>query len=373
MDEIITKEHFLRKNKCHILRMPNNKNKVNLLASYFSLFTFQNEINSNDYIDESLLIDCEFTGKYERYIWKETSKLIDELEKNAEKLQELFKTIINTYKEQDFCQYQYIPFIRVNSEKMDKALDDFLGELGDDVQKIFHDMINGKNILLVNKQMDRFGYSLDTSPIDNSCIMIKNIPNCLEFYITLAHEMGHCYQFYLQKNQRANGAFDPYCEITSILFEMMFIEYLKTNQLIESYLVMKLSENISYLNIFSISKALCKLLITDKKMIIDPFSLKFESKVGKEEINKEIKNDCGYIKPFDIEPTFVEIHYAIGYIIAMNFMEKLKGDFETEWKNFKNFICSVNYLTMEEVIEKYMNIDFVQEDIKKLCKSYRER
>ena len=54
-------------------------------------------------------------------------------------------------------------------------------------------------------------------------------------------------------------------------------------------------------------------------------------------------------------------------------MKKFENDFDVEWHNFKDFICTVEYIPMNEVIEEYFDIDSVKDEVKKLTKSYRER
>jgi hypothetical protein len=44
-----------------------------------------------------------------------------------------------------------------------------------------------------------------------------------------------------------------------------------------------------------------------------------------------------------------------------------------EWKNFKNFICTVNYLSMKDVLDKCFDINLIKDNIKEFTKSYRER
>jgi len=88
-------------------------------------------------------------------------------------------------------------------------------------------------------------------------------------------------------------------------------------------------------------------------------------------MEKEITDDCGWIIPDVKEPELIELRYAFGDIIAAYFYEKLKEDFELGWQEFKNFICTVNYLPLDEVIDKYFDIELVKSDIKTLMKSYR--
>ena len=65
--------------------------------------------------------------------------------------------------------------------------------------------------------------------------------------------------------------------------------------------------------------------------------------------------------------------YSFGRVVATNYFEKLKNNFDEEWKNYKNFICTVNYLPMNEVIEDVFDTEIVEENIKKFTKSYQSR
>ena len=199
------------------------------------------------------------------------------------------------------------------------------------------------------------------------------MPYCIDFYTILAHEVGHCYEFYLQRNQTNYSSFKPYSEITSMLFESMFLEYLKENHLLENPRMEYLEEHINGLNNLSISKFICQLFRDKKIKLIDPLSLKYNYDGTKEDIQKSVIDDCGYIKPFYYKAQLTEINYSFGRIISNYFLKRLKKDFDAEWKNYKNFVCTVNYLPMSEVIDTYFVLDLYKEDIKTLTKSYHER
>ena len=373
MEEFDDKKRILLKNKSYILRMPNNKKKVDLLNGYFSLLGFCQLLNMKTIVDESTYIDDEFTKKYTKYLINDTQKMISEIELNAKKLYDIYQQITDTYKENDFCEYEKLMHIKVNKNKMIQALWDFFSFLGEDVLKIFQNMQLEDNIFLNSYPMERLGYAANGTPLDNACIVVQNIPNYLAFYTTLAHEIGHCYQFYLQKTSRNYSNFDPYCEITSMLFGRLFILYLKDNYVIKDDLMLDLENNISFLNTVSVSKAVCKLLVDKKIGVINPYDLSYTCSVSKDIIESEIINDCGYINPIITDPEFTEINYSFGDIIASYFIERLNNDFKTGWNEFKNFICTVNYLPMSEVIDEYFDLNLVKGDIKKLIKSYRER
>ena len=384
------KKRILIQTRNHILKMPNNKKRVELIKGFSHLFSFyqtaigknesDEEIKDNNRVknrkdenDLDLVIDDDYMMKYYRYIYRDTARNIIELENNAPLLKDKLQQIIDYYKENEFCNYEYIKDQKVNSSILIDALRDFMALLGDDVFKIFCDIIINDNIYYNSLRVKHFGYSCNSSAIDNTCIVIRDIPSSLYFYITLAHEFGHCYQNYLLRNQCDYSHSNPYWEITSMLFEKLFIEYLKNNHLIDNIQNLYLENHLTSLNTYSVSKFICDLFIDKKIGIIDPFSLSYTFDGTKEDFIKSLVNDCGYVKPFKFQANLYETNYSFGSFISSYFFERLKNDFDTEWKNYKNFICTVSYLPMKEVIETYFDVDLIKEDIKKLTKSYRER
>lgn len=372
LDVLWEKRDILLKNRDHILKMPNNKKKAEMIQAYCSLLDYYQTISGD--IGEELYIDGEFALKYFKCVYNDSVKRLSELKSNAQTLYDIFQKIVDSYKENGFCEYQYIGTLRVNKDKMSIAIDKFFSLLGEDVYKVFYNIMSGGNIASCSDTLiGRVGYSLNTTPIDNASIVVLNIPSYLYYYSTIAHEVGHCYQFYLQENQRNYSPFDPYCEVTSMLFDKLFIKYLSDIHMIENKEELDLEDNIYFFNNMCISKALLKLLIEKKIRFINPMDLSYTCKISEDEIKKEIINDCSYIKPRRIEPELYEIQYSFGDIISSFFYDKITADYETGWKEFKDFIRTVNYLPMKEVIEKYFNYEKINNDIKKLTKSYRER
>ena len=362
------KKSRLLKAKSQILRMSNNKKKLVMIDAYDRLLQYYSELKNNNDLD----IPSEFTGKYGRYTMSDMQKIIDDLSDNAETLYSFYQKIIDIYKKDDFCSYEYNVFKKINMPKMANAVYDFFASLGNDVLGIYVGMMNHHNILLSNNP-DYAGYALDTIPLDYPCIVIENIPKYLQFYTTLVHEIGHAYQFYLQRNQKNFSSFNPFVEINSLLFEKLFCDYLINNHVINDNLYHELDNHIYFLNDVSISKALTKLLLDKKISNVNIYSLSYDCSVSQCDVLYEIVSDCGYIMPNKLELSLDNFHYSISNIIAMYFHEKLKNNFDLEWKNYKDFICTVNYLPMDEIINEYFDINLIENNIKKFIKSYRGR
>ena len=372
MDIQKEKKSKLLKTKARILRMPNTIEKVNIVQDYVNLLYYYKEMgclspeNARD-----LEISDDFILKFFRRSIRDTEKYLNMVYESAPLLHSKYQEIIKTYQEEGFCSYQYSDNDKVNANKMYQLLADFFASLGEDVLKVYHNTIQSGN-LLVSNYINAYGLALNTSSIDNSCIILQNIEPHFVYFVTLAHEMGHCYQFYLQRNQHNFAHFDPYVEITSSLFEKLFVKYLESINIIKNK-EYYLSDHVFFLNDVAISKALCEMLIKDEFKCINPFELSYFLNVAVDDYYTSILNDCGYIMPSKEDLSIEAFHYSIGNAIAMYFMEKFNGNFNEEWKNFKDFICTVRYLPMDEVIKEYFDDDLIKKKIKEFMPSYRGR
>ena len=373
MDNYTNIKNKLLMVKNHVLRMPNTKKKVIMIEGYYQLLYYYSEIvglNDDEY--QTLAIDDEFTMKYDKYVISNNQKMINEIKKNAPYLYHIFKEIINSYQKEGFCSFECNDEIKTNKEKMYELVWNFLASLDKDALTIYDKMIENNNIFLIN-EFDCFGLSVNSLAIDNPCIIIQNAPKYFDYYITLVHEIGHCYQFYLQRNQEQFMGFNPYSEITSLLFEKLFINYLMDNHILKNSYDYELEDHVYFLNDVSAAKVLCNLFINKNIGNINAYDLSYETSKSKDELLSEMACDCGYIMPNKLNIELDEIHYAIGNMIAIYFNEKLKSNKIHEWKNFKDFLCTVHYLPMSEVLHKYIDLDLINEKIKTFTKSYRER
>lgn len=366
------KKNKLLKIKSHILRMSDNKKKSEIIDAYSRLLQYYSEVKQDNSIYDTFDIDDEFAGKYDRHLNSAMKKIIREVNQNAPVLYNIYQKIIDIYKTNDFCSHEYNVFVKTNINKMAEMVYGFCASLDDDVLKIYNNMLNRNNIFLSNNSFYA-GFALDTIPLDYPCIVLENIPKYLLFYSALVHEIGHCYQFYLQRNQKNLASFNPYCEITSLLFEKLFATFLKDNYAITDTFYHELEDHVYFLNDVSIAKALSKLFINRQIGNINSYDLSYDTSVDLDKLLNEISLDCGYIMPNKVDLCLDEFHYSISNIIAMYFYEKLKNNFDMEWKNYKDFICTINYLPMNEVINEYFDINLVEDNINKFIKSYRKR
>lgn len=357
-----------------IMRMPSNSNKVNMIDGFAQLLGYYQEVCglSNKEIKE-FDIDDEFVDKYDKRITKATQNKISEITKLAPYLYQIYNLIINEYKKNSFCSYEFELYHHVNKEKLYKLVTEFLAYLGNDVGRLYNRIVLNNNIFLLN-DCDYAGISMNALNVDNPCIIIHNVEELLTYYFTLVHEMGHCYQFYLQRNHSHIESFNPFMEVTSLLFEKMFYHYLKERCELKKELIdYDIENNICFLNDLAASKVICELLMNKDVKNINIYNLTYESSVDICELQRRMIMDCGYIMPNKLYFELSEFHYSIGEMIATYFMNKMENDFQNSWKEYKDFITTCDDYPLEEILDKYIDIDLIKDNIKKFIKDYHNR
>ena len=374
--EDINKRKKILKYRDIIMRMPNNKSKVLTIHSYIGLLYYYKELRE---LDEKYLlnydIDDEFLDKYNNYLTKEVLKKIKEVAKLSPYLYKKFDALINEYKKNYFFSYEYDSDNCINKEQMYLLVRDFISFLGDDVSKLYSQIITNNNAIKVfDEELGSDGASINLYPIDYPCIIVQNFDKYLSYYFTIVHELGHCYQFYLLRNHQHIETFDPLCEVTSILFEKLFSIYISTeNNLKKELFNNEISNHVFFLNDLSAAKVLCELFMNGDIKNIKPGDLSYKCSIPKEELERRMKMDCGCILSNKQDFDLTAFHYSIGDIIANNFSNIIKNDFDSGWKKYKDFICNAYNYPLKDVLDEYMDIDLYKKDINTFVKSYHSR
>lgn len=360
--------------KNRLLRMPNNIRKANAVDGYANLFTYYKEICGFDDSDcPELDLDDDLISKYDRHVVKKTQMKLAEVSKLAPYLYQRYNKLIKIYKDNNFCSFEFSVMGKVNKEEMYNDLEEFLLFLGKDVCELYNKMIKGNNIF-VAEDFDVLGVSMNSISIDNPCIILSSEEKYFDFYVTLIHELGHCYQFYLQRNHTHFESFNPFMESTSIFFEKLFIEYLRSkNKYKKDLFDYELEDHIYFLNTISSSKILCDLLSNKDLFDVDAHNLTYKTSTPYDKLIRDMTNDCGYIMENKFDFCLTEFHYSIGVIVAKYFIKRIKEDYKKGMKEYKDFICTVDNYPLKEILDKYFDMDLMEHDIKTFIKSYRTR
>jgi len=374
MDDYKDKKNKLLGLKKQIVSMPNNMLKINKTEGFVQLLGYLREIDvilPNEY--DKYNIDNDFSIKYDRHVVKKTQNKINEVMKLAPYLLTKYSILIDEYKKNDFCSFEISLNNKINKDEMYIYFGEFLNLLGSDIVKLYNKMVSDNNIYLL-PQFEFLGVSLNSITVDNPCIIIDDIEQYIDFYTTLIHELGHCYQFYLQRNHTHLESFNPFMETTSLFLEKMFIEFLKTKKIFNDYIKNYiLEDNIYFLNDISISKCLCQHFINRDISNINAYDLSYSSNTSHEDLLLEVTRDCGYIMENKLNLSLTEFHYSLGNIIATYFVKKMKKDFYGTWKEYKDFICMVDNYPLKEIMDEYFDVNLMKEEIKTFIKSYHSR
>jgi len=374
MDDFLVKKRKLLSIKNKLLRMPNDIRKARAVDGYANLFAYYKEVcNLDDNKCTELDLDNDLINKYDYHVVKKTQKKLSEICRLAPYLYQRYNKLINLYKENGFCSFEFSVMGKVNQKDIFKDLEEFLNLLGKDVCLLYNKMISENNIF-VAEDYDLLGVSMNAISVDNPCIIVASSEKYFDFYVTLLHELGHCYQFYLQRNHTHFETFNPFTELTSTLFENLFCEFLKSkNKYKKNILDYELEDHIYFLNTISSSKILCKLMMDRDIFNVDAHNLTYETTSSYEDLIYDMTNDCGYIMGNKIDFALTEFHYSIGSILAKYFLKRIKEDYKVAMKEYKDFICTVDDYPLKEIFDKYFDMNLLENDIKTFIKSYRNR
>ena len=373
MDEFKDKKRKLLGIKKQILSMPNNMIKARNIDGYTYLLRYLLEIDSIKSNNKEYEIDDDFVRKYDRNVINATQRKINEIHDVAPILYSKYNELIEEYKNNGFCSFELYSNDRINQNELYEYMFEYINLLGEDVCNLYNSMVKGGNIYIMPYYYC-LGVSMNTISVDNPCMIIDNVEGYFDFYATLLHELGHCYQFYLQRNHTHLETFNPFSETTSLLFEKMFCEFLKSKNQYQKILSnYELNDHIYFLNDISISKVLCALFIQHDIDNINAYDLSYNTRFSLERLLYEAQKDCGYIMENKLDMALTEFHYSLGNIFATYFIEKMKKDFTNSCKEYKDFICMADNYPLYEILDKYFDVSLMKNNIKSFIKNYRSR
>ena len=376
MDDFRAKKEKLISIKRTIERMPNNIERMRLINGHTYLLKYlckTREIKENEMLKYTL--DNDFYKDYFNKVANETSNQFIRVYDSSSNLCSKMQGVVDVYKDNDFCSFECTHFYGVNKDKMYKYLNEFFKYIGNDVLNLYNKMCDDNNIAITPCYRYANGESINTIQVDNPSIIINDFEKYFYYYTTFAHEIGHSYQAYLQRNQNCFERFNPFIETTSLLFESMFIEFLKTKnfdkKIIADY---EIDSHTYFLNNVSIALLLIELISMGELHGIDFRTLKYQvNNYSYEDLTNMIESNCGSIKLNRKDLPLSSIQYALGNGISMYFLNKMKNDFEGTWKEYKDFITMSNYTSLDEILDKYYNVNVIKENINGFIKSYRNR
>ena len=355
MGEILFKELLGLKKQIEL--MPKSVKRDYLLIDYIHLFKCLDNLG---YRLNDDLLDFDHVDKVREITTDEPFIQILEFIIDNDFLHRKIKEVLKEYHDYNF--YANNSFnTKINTKNINIFLTDFFKSLGDDVFKLY--------CRLVNEDKIRYAYSNDASGLtfhrmfDNvSNVIMCNQGDELMDYYSFVHEVGHVYQFYLQRNISYLSDAHYGTEITSRLFEKLWQKYLLDNHLYSR----DINEAIkSYHNQNINLYAHCSLIseiVKSGNYTLD--ESKIVHNLSKEDLERRLENKCGYVFNYIKDLDYINFLYVIGDIISSNLYLEIIMDKKEGLKKLRNYLVNLNNYNLLESFDLYGDIDNAKAYIK---------
>ena len=268
------------------------------------------------------------------------SDYIDDLISNRIFLSDYYRKVINLYK--NYITKEYIEYYE--KEDIETLFYDFLKYLN---CKNLYDTIKEKDMIVFPKELTTGGFTLYYGKL--SYIIVKDRPDKIELYDSLAHEIGHVLSNNTLYNKKGyDGQITIKSEIISILLEKLFLYYLLTNSSIDKKTIKKYIVRLEK-KYFDITKNAKKGLdLLDNPNIVYTF------------------NGSKLIYTHNGEENTISMYdntYAIGNIITTKILSQ--SDYEYYRKNLRNLILEIDNLSIEQLINEYFDLESIKRRLNK--------
>lgn len=344
----------LRALQKRILYTRDNKEKYFLLRDYYHLYYFLQTIKQeipND-IDNLANFEKMFDGRCRQ----EQQISIDIIDKNMDRLKDISEEIIKLYHQNNFYSYTNTKYFGVDYRKMSEIMGSFFWNIGDDVLSLYQKMLREKRIKRYDLS-NMEGGSLSTMYTDLAYIVLDDKDDNLNFYSNLAHELGHVYEWSLEKN-KLMYIYDVhlFSEVVSITFEKLFMLYLDLNNLLKDANFKRQHDfHSSLLNRFAVCKLLCILKKEGKLSSFVGDDYEVFSALSKEVIKNQLEKDCGMVYDASKELNLEHFMYIIGDIISSYFYYQIWEDYEKGIEELKNFVREDRLKSSDMIFNKYLS------------------
>lgn len=342
--------------------MTNNSEKQRLYMNMQCTLSFMEDIekiNSQD-IQKSYfnIIDLDTLNQKQE---KEQYSLLYDLYSNTKLLNNIYKPILSNISSYPFY-FEDMPYI--NFDRLIDAAEEFFKILSPNVYNLYVNLL--KNELIFEK--DNNDCSGQCTKLDNDLsgiIITKNDPNFLKI-LCLVHEIGHAYDYYLNKTANYND-YSLYCEVISTTFEHLFILYLESKNVIGKEAIKKIYR----LFFIEYTKTINNAYIYNKLILNNQIKansiLTIDNQYTKDFIiqNSILKNNIVYqTKQID---NLINA-YNFGIIMSFIFKDHYQKDAKLTIQEIEEISKLVNNLTTKEIIHLFSKNEYVNSISKDACK-----
>lgn len=362
MKKLLVELNGLRKK---INMMPIGIERDYMLLDYSHLFSYLEYLKMN-VTDE--LLEFDNTERVNEITEDGIYLQIGEFIVDNNFLHKKIKEILKVYHNNNFYAMESLS-TKINQKDIAAILNDFFKYLGSDIYELYR--------RLLNETFIGFGISNDAEAMTFHRMFdkVSNVMMCcngteLLDYNAFVHEIGHVYQFYIQRNGKYLSDIHYGTEITSRLFEKLFRKYLVDNYLYNKQIDRTISSyHYQNINMYAHSSLICEIIKSGYYLIEET---KVKSNLMEEEILERLVNKCGYVYDYMLDLDYNNFLYVIGDIISSNFYKEIINNKEEGFKKLKDYLVRLYDLSIKESLKLYGNMDNAKECIENDLKILRK-
>ena len=350
MEEVVKKLYLLREK---IKFMRNSKEKALLIKDFNNMVAFLYKAGFNISLEE-FDVDQNDDAFYEKYYKKEVNHFIKELTDNYNSLKDMLQKMLDYYHKRDFHPVEKYSEFKIDRRKMKGILSTFFWNLGENVLEMYFKMTEEKR-LVQNMSCPFEGIAIGTMFSDYAYAIVADPEDDLEFYVSIAHEMGHIYAMYITRFIPTFTNVNITSEVVSLLFEELFLYFLEINDIYPKEVFKALwLHHTNILNFVGISKELIILSEENNIEDVDIDTLVVMPKISMKEFMNRLFLDTGNHSKFNRKIDLASFTYPIGEIIATQFFYKIIDNCETGMEELNRFILDSFKMSLDELMKKYL-------------------
>ena len=344
---------LLKSLKYQIKNEKDIKIKNLLIRDYTNILSYLDKLKIINAEQESLKSGINFENFYNELILYQNN-YAEQFLNNFGLIEFIINNLLEIYKQyplkecDSFCN-------PIDIEEGLELVDAFFGSLGNDFYQLFTKIMEEKRISYKNN-LPEYGITYNAGYTDGQYIVLKKEDKEFdyEFLSALVHEIGHCYQFNLNKCSKTPYVFNLLTEVESLTMQKLFDEFVIKNHSYKEkalYSSMNWQETLYQRTLVDdfINKALNKDMVES----LDVYTGNFELNKNKDILNLITPFNSNALSKFDL--SLDNYLYVISDFVANNFVKMYQESPIETLKIFRKFIINLNNASFKENIGRYGN------------------
>lgn len=352
----------LAKIKYLIKKTPYNKKKILLISDYVKLCSYLDDLGIVE-------IDVSLKSLGDDYLWykkihgNEIYKYVNDYFDNIDLIDEITNKLKIIYQKYPIIITDKHEDYYVNHSEMMNLIHDFLANLDNEIYRVFKHLSESKHILM-KKDFDCDGCAYNISSLRYPYVILDDRHANYSDYSALVHEIGHCYEFSINKTNKPLFDFYGLIEVPAIFLQKLFDSYLIKNN---CYKNAAFNETVvwrqqmtlrNFVNSFTNNAYFNNQIIeilTDNDDII---------------INKQFYENFDKMEKISLEyyqPNIDNYLYVISDVIANCLINVYEQNHKEGLDLFKRFIRNAYYYSYRENILEYLkDFSYEEKEIQKI-------